>query len=43
VTAMLHPQESGKITGDDSEQIKGKVEQVEGKIQEEVGKAKRKL
>jgi len=34
--------EVSKITGDKSEQIKGKVEQVKGKIHEEVGKAKRK-
>ena len=32
----------GKITGDKTEQIKGKVEQIQGKVQEEVGKAKRK-
>ena len=34
---------AGKVTGNNSQIIKGEAEKVKGKIQEDVGKAKRKL
>ncbi len=36
-------EESGKITGNNSEQIKGKANQAYGKLQEEYGEAKKHL
>ena len=36
-------EESAKVTGNKSEEIKGKAEQAAGKIQEQYGKAKRNI
>ena len=36
-------EEVAKITGNETEQVKGKVEQAGGKLQEEYGKAKKSI
>ena len=36
-------EESGKVTGNISEQIRGQAEQASGKVQEQFGKAKRNI
>jgi uncharacterized protein YjbJ (UPF0337 family) len=33
----------GELTGNKTEQIKGKIQQAEGTVQEEIGKIKRKV